>query len=71
MSVARTRLIQMYLIFLVTMMMVINLFSDLKGHMLQKHNKLTLIGSLKDIDVKDCSHGALYPNVCVYIDYKV
>ena len=43
-------------------------FTDLDGHMLQKQDKLTLIGSLKDIDVKDCTHGALYPNVSVFIN---
>ncbi|WAR06888.1 VP13A-like protein [Mya arenaria] len=33
---------------------------DLRGHGLQRREKLVLLGSLKDIDVKDCSHGALY-----------
>ncbi|XP_053396044.1 intermembrane lipid transfer protein VPS13A-like isoform X3 [Mercenaria mercenaria] len=41
---------------------------DLKGHMLQRPDKLTLIGSLRDIDVKDCTHGALYPNILMLED---
>lgn len=35
--------------------------------MLDRYDRLALIGSLRDIDVKDCNHGALYPNVCILV----
>jgi len=44
-------------------------FSDLKGHAVQHQERLIMIGSLRDIDIKDSSHGALYPNVSVQTFY--
>ncbi|XP_052807431.1 intermembrane lipid transfer protein VPS13A-like isoform X2 [Mya arenaria] len=41
---------------------------DLRGHGLQRREKLVLLGSLKDIDVKDCSHGALYRDILMLED---
>ncbi|XP_052241928.1 intermembrane lipid transfer protein VPS13A-like isoform X2 [Dreissena polymorpha] len=41
---------------------------DLRGHAVQWREQLVLVGSLKDIDIKDCTQGALYPNILMLED---
>ena len=37
--------------------------TDLDCHAIKRVKKFALTGRLKDIDIKDSSHGAIYPNV--------
>ena len=43
--------------------MVAFCFQDLDCHAIKRVKKFALTGRLKNIDVKDASHGAMYPNV--------
>ena len=40
---------------------------DLEGHGIKRVKKFAVKGRLKDIDIKDVSHGAIYPNVCLIL----
>jgi len=41
--------------------------SDVHGHGQLKCERLMVVGSLKDVDVRDCTRGALYPNVSLML----
>ncbi|KAL3882618.1 hypothetical protein ACJMK2_028943 [Sinanodonta woodiana] len=41
---------------------------DFHGHIIKRKEKFALSGQLKAVDIHDCSHGALYPNIMTLDD---